>query len=448
MNMISLTPNMRCIYFRLFSSAFTASIVTITFILTVSCEKNIELAPIDVFYEQIPGSKNHSPNGTWWGYNQSKIVRHGNTVYMYVVENENIDINPNPNASNPSKLAIYRKEGEGSWHKGATFNTSRPGNILIDSEGIAHLIVFEPTYTQSSENGSFGKLKHYWFPGCTSGDISTFQEEIIVDNDGVSQGETVNIRVGASIGPDDLIAVSCGLNNTHVVWYREKNESKWYQEIAGSNLGSNYYYPYVQVTGSGIIILAVQDDWVGPGQPTVYQKSHYFEKRNGVWSHENIIDLESHALAQSRPELVDNSDLYVDAAGNTNLVYLTRLDPGDKWLNNFTQSSRSGSGWNNQSITLTNDNTNWIRLLEIDGQMYYFCSSWDEMYIKKGIIGKYKKLDVPRVNGIYPYLAAPRGGTSSSGNYIDLLLLSGHSDSYPNAQNYYIRIAKSELSKL
>ncbi len=423
-------------------------VLAFSLFLSLGCEKSLDLSSIDVFYEEIPGSKNHGPNGTWWGYNQSKIVRYGNTVYMYVIENENLDNNSNPNASNPSKIAIYRKEDEGSWQKGSSFNTSRPGNILIDTEGIVHLIVFEPTYTLATENGSYGRLKHYWFPNCTNADITTFNEEIIVDNDGVSQGETVNIRVGASIGRDDLIAVSYGLNKTHVVCYKEKNGIKWHKELAGSGLGNDYYYPYVLVGGSGISLVAVQDDWVGQNLPNIYQKSHFFEKRNGVWNHENIIDLQNHSLAPSRPELVDNSDIFEDASGNITLIYLTKLNPDDKWLNTFIQTTRDGSGWNRQTINNTDDKTNWIRMMEVDGEMYYFCSTWDKIYVKKGINGKYKRLNGPKLKGIYPYLAAPRGGTSSSVEFIDLLLHSGDSQSYPNAKNYYVRIAKSELSKL
>jgi len=47
------------------------------------------------------------------------------------------------------------------------------------------------------------------------------EQETIIDNDGVSQGETVNIRVGASIRNNDMIAVSFGLNETHQVYYKE-----------------------------------------------------------------------------------------------------------------------------------------------------------------------------------------------------------------------------------
>ncbi|MDP7627321.1 MAG: hypothetical protein QF530_05340, partial [SAR202 cluster bacterium] len=39
--------------------------------------------------EKIPGSLNHSPDSTWWGYNQSKIARYGDTVFTYVVHNDN-----------------------------------------------------------------------------------------------------------------------------------------------------------------------------------------------------------------------------------------------------------------------------------------------------------------------------------------------------------------------
>jgi len=419
----------------------------LTLLLIGGCEK-IEVSSVAVFSEQIPGSKNHGPNGTWWGYNQSKIVRYGSTVYMYVVENENIDNNPNPNATNPSKIAIYRKEGEGAWQKGTSFNTSRPGNILMDSEGIVHLIVFEPTYTLPSENGSYGRLKHYWFPNCKTGDITSFQQEVIVDNDGFSQGETVNIRVGASIGADDLIAVSYGLNKSHIVRYKEKNGIKWWQESAGTALGSDYYYPYVVVTDFGIGILAVQDDWVGPNLPNLYQKSRYFEKRSGSWTSSDIINLQSHSLAQTRPQLVDNSDIYQDAGKLVSTIYLTKLNPSDKYQNSFIHGTRSGNAWTNQTLTTTDEKTNWVRMIEVGGQMYYICTTWDKVYIKKGVSGEYKRLNVPKIEGIYPYLAAPRSGTKPSESYIDLLLLCGSSDSYPNAKNYYVRIAKSELAKI
>ena len=413
-----------------------------------ACKKDIVTAPIDIYYEQIPGSKNHGPNGTWWGYNQSKIVRFENIVYMYVVDNQNIDNNPNPNASNPSKLVLYKKQGDNAWQKGSEFNTSRPGNILIDSEGIVHLIVFEPTYTQSTENGSYGKLKHYWFPNSNTGDISNFQQETIIDNDGVSQGETVNIRVGASIGKNDMLAVSFGLNKTHQFYYKEKNGIKWFMDFAGQYLNSDFYYPYVLVSESGVSILAIQDDWVGTNQPNLYQESYYFEKKNGVWTQESIINLQSHSLAQSRPQLVENSDLYQDENNQIHLVYQTRLNPSDEWQNTFFHATKTPTSWNTDEIFISDKNSNWMRMIEIEGEIYYLCSSWDKLYVKKGIEGEFSKLNVPKVKGMYIYLDSPRGGTNTNATYIDILMLNGSSNDYPNAKNYYVRIEKSEFAKL
>ncbi len=422
-------------------------VIIFMFLLSNACSK-IPTTSVEIFYEKIPGSKNHGPNGTWWGYNQSKIIRYGNSVYMYVVENENIDNNPNPNATNPSKIAIYRKEGNGSWQKGASFNTSRPGNILVDSDGVVHLIVFEPTYIKPDENGSFGKLKHYWFPNSPSGNITSYQQETIVDNDGATQGETVNIRVGAAIGSNDMIVVSFGINDSHKAYYKEKNGTVWTMETAGNNLGDNYYYPYVLVTASGIGIMAIQDGYVGDGLPNTYQKIYYFEKNNGTWNQQSIIDLQSHPLASTRPQLVETSDIYQDANNKLNVIYSTRLDPADQYLNTFTLATKNGTSWQNQSIQISDKNTGWIRIIEINGDFYYLCSAWDKLYLKKGTSGNYVKLNVPKVDGMYIYVTSPRGGTSSSESYIDILILCGYNDSYPNADNYYLRIEKSELAKI
>ena len=87
-------------------------------------------------------------------------------------------------------------------------------------------------------------------------------------------------------------------------------------------------------------------------------------------------------------------------------------------------------------------------MIEYGGAMYYLCSSRDKLYLKKGINGAFNQLNVPKVTGMYIYVTSPRGGTSTSESYIDILMLSGYSNDYPNAKNYYVKIAKSELSKI
>src|SRR5512138_2495855 len=54
--------------------------------------------PEPILVESLPGSVYHSPDGTWWGYNQSKVVRFGQRVFTYVIHN---DASPN------SRFTVY-----------------------------------------------------------------------------------------------------------------------------------------------------------------------------------------------------------------------------------------------------------------------------------------------------------------------------------------------------
>ncbi len=52
--------------------------------------------------EQLPGSRNHSPDGTWWGHNMREVVRRGNFVFTYVIENDD-------DPTTPSTFRVYKK---------------------------------------------------------------------------------------------------------------------------------------------------------------------------------------------------------------------------------------------------------------------------------------------------------------------------------------------------
>src|SRR3990167_11476303 len=109
----------------------------------------------ELLAEKIKGSKFHSPDATWWGYNQSKIVRFKNKVFTYYIDNDD-DSN-----KTTSKFVILKKDGDNGWEQGAMFPTSRPGNLLIDSKCVLHAFVFEPFV---EKNDSIGKIMHYYFP--------------------------------------------------------------------------------------------------------------------------------------------------------------------------------------------------------------------------------------------------------------------------------------------
>ena len=91
---------------------------------------------------------------------------------------------------------------------------------------------------------------------------------------------------------------------------------------------------------------------------------------------------------------------------------------------------------------------NWIRLIEIEGDLYYFMNSWREAGLMNSNGENVVKLDLEsptgerQVEGIRPYVASPRTGTSAASKFVDVLLLNGSRDASPNGPNYYLKIAK------
>ena len=95
------------------------------------------------------------------------------------------------------------------------------------------------------------------------------------------------------------------------------------------------------------------------------------------------------------------------------------------------------------------DDINRIRLIEHQGTIYYLCIKYNGLFIKKGLDGSLKEINLPSfVSGNYMYLSNSSGGSSINSNYIDILLLNGNAQDYSNGTNHYVRINKCELEKL
>lgn len=401
----------------------------------------------DVFYEKIPGSKFHSPDATWWGYNQSKIVRFKDLVFMYVIHN--ID---DSNKTN-SNFVIYKKDGNSEWEKGADFPTSRPGNILIDSKGVLHAFVFEPF--DVVKNDSWGRLLHYWFPNSQKGDVVHYQKEIVVDNDGIS--ETVNIRVGAAIGEDDTMVTGFGLTKfnpkykeqSEHIYYKKPTESSWRHTVVAENLAHDWFYPFVWVGKNGFSLLPVQDDYNGLDNSNIYQKIMYFENTLGVFKQEIITDLSSHPMAKTKPRLLEQSDLFRDSLGETHILYKEFLHPQNQWqITALWHLVKKKGGWERKKIPVETNTINWVRLVEVGGRLYYFASSWNNVFIMKVGSGKWTQLAIPQdVKAIYPYIATRKNGTNDNEKYVDILLLGADLREYSTTSHYYLRIPKSEFRK-
>lgn len=407
---------------------------------------------IQVFFEKIPGSRFHGPDATWWGYNQSKIIRFKDLVFMYVIDNFD-----DSNKTN-SNFVVYKKEGDKAWEKGASLSTSRPGNILIDSKGVLHAFVFDPPIP---EKDSWGKLIHYWFSNASKGDITSYQQETVVDNNGTN--ETVNIRVGAAIGPDDTLAFAFGMgkfNNLYKdfsehLFIKKPTDKTWTHLIAGEELGHEWYYPFVWMAKDSYHLLPVQDDWNGQGTsqmpyPNLYQKIMYMTYENNVWNKEIIADLSSDPLAKTRPRLLEQEDLYIDSKGVVHILYKEFLDKDTQWKATHRHIMKDSSGTLEKQIELKNENINWIRLFEVDKELYYLHVLYDKAYIQKVGVEKLIELPIPKdAKGTYPYVATKRGGTKDS-DYVDIIFLAADQHDFKKGTNvnYYLRIPKAELAKI
>lgn len=78
-------------------------------------------------------------------------------------------------------------------------------------------------------------------------------------------------------------------------------------------------------------------------------------------------------------------------------------------------------------------------------------TTFDSFFIAKVGEVRQVKLPLPKgPQGTYPYIATVKGGTQESLEFVDILLLAADQKIYAEGKqkNYYIRIPKSEFSKL
>ena len=221
------------------------------------------------------------------------------------------------------------------------------------------------------------------------------------------------------------------------------------QEAAGTQLGHDFYYPFVAVNSAGTIrILPIQDDFEGVGNPNTYQIIRFFEGSGSTWSAENVVDHTSHSLASTRPRLLEQSDLYVDASDGVHIFYKEYLAANDGTTSAIKHLTGSIGSWTSSTIDPGALNLNWVKMIEVGGTMYLVGSSPRPVVRdERGRAQTYREVALPSgMSGIYLYVATRQGGTSDAEPYVDILLLNGQGGNYPPAENYYVRIAKADLT--
>ena len=129
-----------------------------------------------------------------------KVVRRGNFVFTYVIENDD-------DPTTPSTFRVYKKEGDGSWIAGAGFETTRPGTD--GGLGCSATLTFtEPPPTLTTPRDEPCRLFARFHP--LSGSLSMPTVSLTVNGQAVEgevEGRTLLV---------DFIRETLGLTGTHV----------------------------------------------------------------------------------------------------------------------------------------------------------------------------------------------------------------------------------------
>lgn len=394
----------------------------------------------------LPKSTYHHTNGTWWGPNKIKVVRHQDKVYTYFVDNKNLE-NGDPNMTNPSKVHILRINKDLSYETIDTLYSSRTPSLAIDSSGNLLVCNFEPT--SNKDNGSIGKLELYTYT--FDGERMTRSSETVAKSkeDEIS----INMRFSMAIDENDNIVIGNGLNcfednvlnHTLTVYYRKKGTREWITKRLGEHLGEDNYYPYMLINGvDDIRALAIQDECRPETQfdyPCFYQYVSYF----AFDEHEKIVDYSDHKLASTRPQLMDHLSFYLDESGDIHILTKARLDEEKPFKGTFDYISESTS----MDTSFIDPDFNWLRFFEYQNKLYLVGVTYDKLGIINLSNEKTYWLDIPKndIFGSYIFTNDPKGGSDTS-EYLDIYLVPADKNSYDHDALYLRLRLESIIQKL
>lgn len=395
----------------------------------------------EYFYEagnsSIESSTYHE-NGTWWGYNQSKLMRLDDVVFTYYVDNSD-QVNGVANINNPNLVVLTMINNNGDVIEFDTLPSSRPANILVDkSRKLVYAIVVEPTMT--NDNGSTGKLVvyTYFFDGV---EPIFLERNTIVDHNG-SELETVNIRIGATIDDDGNIAIVYGLADASytfsmVVQLYDVENDLWYEESVYMNgvKEPNFYPDIAMKSLNDFVIVAVQDNCVDYNGSCAYLYLRYFIYQDGLWQYDILDDYRDYDNKSDKLTLVEHTEVYLDSEGIYHLVW--RSMAGEQLFHHVHIDE------NKQLISrelIIHKDINWLRIVEVDHIKYFIGHGNNRTQIID-----FETLEVlhndqsTQIDGAYFYVF-------SDGTQIDCLLLNGNSSTYGDQDDEYISYKRIDLN--
>jgi hypothetical protein len=424
------------------------SLITFLALTLISCAEDQGVTVSGLKELRIKPHNQFGPNYSWWGYNMSKAARHQETVYFGLLK-----ANADGNTDVDMNFDVYKVNSGGTPERVVRLKSNRAGNVLVDSSGALHVIVYEPLDAEVVD--SAGRAVHYYYSGANSGDFTQTARNVIASAENL-QDLQVNMRIGATISDGDRLAVSFGAPPFHggydtntIKLYLKEPEKEWTTHVL-EDVGHEYYYPFVVDKDQRTFLLPVQDDYATKGSKVFnrYYKIPLFRFDGATWSNDMIIDRSNHALAadDEKPTLVTQLELFHRTNGN--LVAIYRDESYSESRIFMREILKDGSIESAKELKWARSkNISWVSAFEIDSKLYFFATSWGDRYFARASDQKAIRVFLPNFqDGGVGFLSSARGGVTQNA-YQTIDILSGGERSPSEGASLY-QIPKKSIKKL
>jgi hypothetical protein len=268
-------------------------------------------------------------DGAWFGRHTNKIARYENTVFTYIM----------PNDEDHRHIILYKRIDGQLWEKGISIPVSRPPDLILDSKGHVHVIGHR-LFDDSSQ--SDGRLFHIVFKD--SMDIAQKHTFEFITPDwrlNMAPETYATYYSGATIDKNDMITVvycNSATNSQYPslasVSY-DSNARKWQYASVSDSMSSRLCYPYVVNGASQQHIVSVEDQYdsalENTGYPYRYGKVEYLFRPNEAdeWKSETLFNLNGeYSKADIAKSILRVSDVLYDS--NDTLHVLLRMNELEK----------------------------------------------------------------------------------------------------------------------
>jgi len=391
---------------------------------------------------RAPSSRQHA-NATWWGYQQTKVVRNDADVWISVIDNDVA-------AGAPLVLRVLQRDTTAptGWAERATLPSTRPGPLLLHDGAVYAFAHAEDPVFDYDTVGRVTSLRPTTGDALVLANRVNIRYGITVDEGGIGWLAWGGVPPEHPIGIERDFELFRGTIDDFEPDYR-------WQPAATLELDAAFHYPYLVADGDRLLVAAVENQNVDDPTSNRYRRVLTWRLDPGNPSiHDGGAFLALPAAADAWPtrlRLVDVSDLYLDAGGVGHLLIklFASPDPHQATLHHYTLDTAPGATWTAQPHPLPS--CAWGRLVELPGIAgpVLVCATFDGLHVATLDGGGSVAVRLPpSLLGAYPYVTAPRSGSDAASADLDVLLVSGNAITYPYGPAFLLTMDRVGLAAL